>query len=247
MRWGLTEDSTQELVDVHKSTRYKAGDIVQRGLSWLRQRQDPKGSFTPDRAFMYNEAIATTALSEAHWLASSERWKEGAQRGIEFIENAQRPSPSGMGMWGWRYEPAKEFNPSGSEEEKQKLYQVDTSVSGWCVVALKSAQFSGLRVKQESMDGAMEFCKFVTAPDGGVGYMDMQSAGATLSGPFGEQFEYHPTTMSALGMCIRIFVTHNLDDQVLDLAAKKLVVDLPTYARTRRPSTITIGTTGPSR
>jgi hypothetical protein len=76
----------------------------------------------------------------------------------------------------------------------------------------------------------MDYCKFVTAEGGLVGYMDAKSAGATVSGPFSDQFTYHPSTMSALGICLRIFATHDGDDPFLSLAAKRIIQDLPTVS-----------------
>jgi hypothetical protein len=97
-------------------------------------------------------------------------------------------------------------------------------------MALEAGRLAGLEVKPESMRGAMDFCRFVTAANGLVGYIDKQSAGATVSGPFDSQFKYHPTTMSALGMCIRIFATHDPNDPFLPLAAKRIVQDPPSVS-----------------
>ena len=230
---GFSHESKQDIVDTVMAKRHKIGDVVKRGLEWLRKRQNPDGSFSADRAFMYNEALATMAMTEAYGLTQNRYWKEPAQKGVNQLMEAQRPNPSGSGFWGWRYESRKELEEgaqgTGDLEARQKLYQADTSVTAWCVMALKSAQLSGLNVTQEAMQGSMEFCNFVTAADGGVGYMDKQSAGATLNGPFSEQYDYHPSVMAALGMCIRIFATHNPDDPILDLSAKKIITDQPKF------------------
>ena len=232
---GFSHESKQDIVDTAMAKRYKIGDVVKRGLEWLRKRQNQDGSFTPNRPFMYNEALATMAMTEAYGLTQNRYWKDPAQKGINLIQEAQRPNPTGQGFWGWRYESRKEIEEShqgtGDPDYKQQLYMSDTSVTTWCVMALKSAQLSGLQVKQESMQGAMDYCKFVTADNGLVGYMDAKSAGATVTGPFSEQFTYHPSTMSALGMCLRIFATHNPDDPFLEQAAKKIVQDLPTVSK----------------
>ena len=235
---GFSHESKQDIVDTAMAKRYKIGDVVKKGLEWLRKKQDPAGFYTPDRPHMYNEALATLAMTEAYGLTQNRYWKEPAQKGINLIMEAQRPNPSGAGFWGWRYESRtsiEDFRKGGTGDEqfKKELYDSDTSVTAWCVMALKSAQLSGLQVKQESMDGAMEFCKFVTADQGLVGYVDAKTAGQTVTGPFDSQFTYHPTTMSALGMCIRIFATHNPDDPFLELAAKRIIQDLPTVSKDR--------------
>ena len=228
---GFSHESKQDIVDTAMAKRYKIGDVVKKGIEWMRKKQNPDGSFSKDRAFMYNEALATMAMTEAFGLTQNRYWKDPAQKGIDFLQNSQRPNPSGTGFWGWRYASRTEIEDfrkgTGDEAYKKELFDSDTSVTAWCVMALKSAQLSGLQVKQESMDGAMEFCKFVTANDGLVGYLDAKSAGATVTGPFDDRFTYHPTVMSALGMCIRIFATHNADDPFYDLAAKRIIQDRP--------------------
>jgi len=232
---GFSHESKQDIVDTSMAKRHKIGDVVKRGLEWLRKRQNQDGSFTPDRPFMYNEALATMAMTEAYGLTQNRYWKEPAQRGVNQIQEAQRPNPSGQGFWGWRYDSRKQVEENhsgtGDADYKKLIYDSDTSVTAWCVMALKSAQLSGLQVKEECMQGAMDFCKFVTADNGLVGYTEAKAAGATVSGPFDSQFTYHPTTMSALGMCLRIFATHNADDPFLELAAKQIIKDTPTVSK----------------
>jgi hypothetical protein len=97
-------------------------------------------------------------------------------------------------------------------------------------MALKSAQISGLTVNPENMQGAMAFTKWVTGDNGLVGYIDPKGAGQSVTGK-NDHFTYHPTVMSALGMCIRIFSEHNPDDPFLDLAAKRIITDLPTITK----------------
>ena len=238
---GFTHQSQLWLVDPLRDERHRVGEVVTRGLKWLRARQNPDGSFSGDRAFMYNEALATMALSEAYGLSGYRYWRDPAQRGVDFLQRAQRPSPSGSGLWGWRYASREEIEDprrgTGDPGYAKELYDADTSVTAWCVMALKSAQLSKLAVEPASLDGAVEFCNFVTAPlgdQGGlVGYVDAASAGRVVSGPFDERFTYHPTTMSALGMCIRIFARHDATDPFLEAAAQRIAADLPAVTKDR--------------
>jgi hypothetical protein len=229
---GHSHLSKADLVDPVRAKRYRLGEVVKKGLQWLRDRQNEDGSFSRDRAFMYNEALATMALSEAYGMTGTKYWREPAQRGVDFLQGAQRPSPaSSSSKWGWRYgsrdDVEKEIGSATDPERMRLLYDADTSVTTWCVMALKSAELSKLAVAPESLAGALDFAKFVTADDGNVGYLDRASAGASLAGPYSEAFAYHPTTMCALGMCIRIFAAHDPSDPILDRSAAKLVQDLP--------------------
>jgi hypothetical protein len=138
-------------------------------------------------------------------------------------------------LWGWRYASRQEieqFNRGGSQDEaiKKELFDSDSSVTGWCIMALKSGVLSGLTVGKENLEGGSAFAKWVTADNGLVGYIDPKGAGATVTGP-NDHYIYHPAVMSSLGMCIRIFAEHNPDDPFLDLAAKQLVKDLPTISK----------------
>jgi hypothetical protein len=239
---GFDHRTDLELADSVRNQRHKIGEVVKRGLEWLRARQSADGSFSTDKPFMYNEALATMAMSEAYGLSGARFWREPARRGIDCIQRAQRPNPSGTGLWGWRYASRTEVEQvgrgTGDLEYSKTLYDSDVSVTTWCVMALKSAQLAKLEVDPQAMAGAMEFCKFATAPLDGpskglVGYLDAPSAGATVSGAFSEVFTYHPTTMSALGMCIRIFATRDPNDPFLEAAAKRIVQDRPTVSKDR--------------
>jgi hypothetical protein len=236
---GFSHTSKLDLVDSEHGRRYRAGEVVKKGLQWLRDRQNPDGSFSRDRAFLYNEALATMALSEAYGMTGAKYWREPAQRGVDFLVGAQRPSPaSSSSKWGWRYgsrdDVEKEIGSATDPERMRLLYDADTSVTTWCVMALKSAELSKLTVAPGSLAGALDFARFVTADDGGVGYLDRASAGASLAGPYSEAFLYHPTTMCALGMCIRIFAAHDPSDPILDRSASKLVQDLPVVTKDGR-------------
>ena len=235
LKAGFGPESKQEIVDTTMSKRHKVGEIVKNGLQWLVKRQKADGSFGKERAFMYNEALCALTLAEAYGPRHNRSWKEPAQKSVDFLQKAQKPNPSGTGLWGWRYASRVEIQalrPAGGHDEEylKELYDADTSITGWAVSALKSAQTAGLDVSKESLDGAMEFCKSVTPEngDGLVGYLNAQGAGASLSGPNDAGFVYHLTSMSAVAMCIRIFAQGDRKDPFFELAAQRIVQDLPT-------------------
>jgi hypothetical protein len=170
-------------------------------------------------------------------MTSHPAWKEPAQRGLDFLVKAQRLNPSGTGLWGWRYEPRDWYDTAEAKaafpDEKElriRRHPADTSATAWVVMALKSGELAGLTVPRESMAGAMEFLKYVTVDKGRVGYMDPLQAGRLITGE-GDHYAFHLASMSALGMCIRTFVEHDIDDPVLELSAKQLLADLPAVSK----------------
>lgn len=231
---GFGDESRQDIVDPATGQRYVVGDAVEKGLLWLVGRQKADGSFSRDRVFMYNEALACLALTEAYSLTRSARWKDAAQKAIEFVQAAQRPSPSGQGLWGWRYASRQEIEKfhrgAGTPNDAmlRELCDSDTSITGWCILALESGRRAGLRVGEDHLAGGLAFAKFVTQEETGlVGYLDRRGAGATVTGP-NDHFVYHPATMSALGMSIRMSVEKNFADPVLDRSAQVIAKDVPT-------------------
>jgi hypothetical protein len=105
-------------------TRYdgiRFGDVVQKGQQWLVSQQGTDGCIAGKETskYMINHAIAALALCEAYGLITSDKLRDPATRAIGFIVQAQN---SGQG---WRY--------------AERSGDSDTFVTGWCVMALKSA------------------------------------------------------------------------------------------------------------
>ncbi|HBE69303.1 MAG TPA: hypothetical protein DDW52_14240 [Planctomycetaceae bacterium] len=109
----------------HQNGAYQ--ETVQRGLYFLiRAMEDAQGGgswmYTSDKG-MYNHGIAAFAISEAYQMTGDPDLKRAAQRGSDFIAYAQNY------VGGWGYLPGK---PG------------DLTISGWQVMALKSAQAAKL-------------------------------------------------------------------------------------------------------
>jgi hypothetical protein len=120
----------------HIDDKYR--NQVGAGLRWLIANQQADGRLFSDEtdqtvyAQFYGNGIATIALSEAFGMTWDEDLHEPLKRAIGFILAAQHPERGG-----WRY-------LAGVES--------DTSVSGWKLMALKSAQMAGLEVPQASLE-----------------------------------------------------------------------------------------------
>jgi len=110
---------------------------VSRALEFLIDEQRKDGSLWQNGGRMYGHAIATLALSEAAIMTGDKRYRDAAINGVRFILKAQNVKTGG-----WRYSPGE----SG-----------DTSVLGWCVMALYSAQQMGMEVPHETLRGAAKW------------------------------------------------------------------------------------------
>src|SRR5689334_377479 len=105
-------------------TRNSGGEqaaAVGRALDWLRAQQNAQGFFSRDQSFLYNEALATLALVE-HYAATKDASELApAQRAVDFLVHAQRPSPSGEGLWGWRYSSRMEIEQKFAGQDRKSV------------------------------------------------------------------------------------------------------------------------------
>jgi len=168
--------------------RYR--DTVARGLAWLVEEQDDGGLIGPRAShdFLYDHAIASLALCEAYALSRSPRLRGPAQAAIGLILRARNPYGA------WRYD----LPPAGDS---------DTSVTGWMVFALASAQEAGLVGDyRAAFEGALSFLDEVSDPvSGRVGYSALGEPSARTRAN-----EHYPTdcgeAMTAVGLLCRIFL-----------------------------------------
>ena len=127
------------------------GNVIRDGLKWILAHQDVEGCIgqrTPK--YMYGHAICTYALAEACTLSGSMIIKDSSQRAIDFLVSAQNPGS------GWRYS----SQPGES----------DTSVTGWAMTALASAEYAGLKFPLASFKGVQAWFNAVTDESGAVQY-----------------------------------------------------------------------------
>jgi len=187
----------------------KYSDHVKKGLDYLVQEQAPDGSIVGsqnpspeqisagahfDKYYMYEHAMGTFALCEACAVAIAEgkkpdpRYQTAAAHAVYFIESVQHDDG------GWRYT----VNPRD---------QSDCSVSGWVMLALKTAREAEVRVSPETIQRMMEFFAAHYA-EGGRTYYQI--------GGFGTD------AMTGVGMMAVEFFEHNLDSPIVQGGAAYL-------------------------
>ncbi len=148
---GFGHDAKQELVDTALGKKHKIGDIVKGALKWLADRQQLDDKYKDGRfsemGFMYNEALATMAMCEAYSLSNARLWKDSAKKGLGYLLAAQKPSPNGAGLWGWRYGPRGPAEEAKKEAEARLVKAQDE---------LKAAQAELERLESEKTTGTVE-------------------------------------------------------------------------------------------
>ncbi|HET6202769.1 MAG TPA: hypothetical protein VFI25_08205 [Planctomycetota bacterium] len=193
--------------NTHRLGPYR--ESVQKGLRWLLGQEDRESGLFGEKsgsAYLYGHAIATLALSEAYHLSNkSPLLKAPVQRAVRFILRARNPSLA------WRYgEP-----PDG---------QNDTSVTGWMVFALKSAEDAGLEIDRGAFEGALAwFDRATDARNGRCGY---QETGSLSSRRAGTESRFPPDkteSLTAVALLCRFFLGQTPDrSPVMRLHADRL-------------------------
>jgi hypothetical protein len=186
---------------------------VRRGLEWMAARQDPAGALVGPNSgtapsyrtyFMYEHAIASFALAEA--CAVRKALGEGpdpqldraARKAIGFIVAQQHDDG------GWRY-------------KTDKKEQSDTSVSGWAMLALKSALEAGLPVSPKTVARTRDFFRKCETEDGKTGYKDPSST--------------RSDALTAVGVLVHLLLLKEHDSPLVRKAVPYLDSRAETHAR----------------
>ncbi len=148
-------------------------ETVRKGLAFLRSRTliTPLGGDLQDGVNLYSQGIASLALGEAYAMTRDRELYATCGEAMKFIVSAQDKKGGG-----WRYFPGQVG---------------DTTVTGWMLMALKSAQLGYLAVPPEAWSGARRFLDSVQDDDGAAyGYQ----------GPSRDE-----PTMTAIGLLCRMY------------------------------------------
>lgn len=174
----------------HKQGKYQ--DVVSEGLYYLTGRMiETRHGGDLQEGTMYAQGIAAIALCEAFAMTGDPELKSYAQRSIDFIVHAQHP------RGGWRYVPGA---PG------------DTTVTGWQVMALKSAKLAKLYVPSHTTENAKQFLN------------KMQDAGGAF---YGYQTSGKRPAPTAVGLLLRMYLGWRRSDERLGRGRLYLVYTGP--------------------
>jgi hypothetical protein len=178
----------------HKTRGTYRGNITA-AINWLVRHQQKDGNLAKDcDEPMYSHGLATMALCDAYGLTADRNIGMAAQGAVNYIINAQNQADGG-----WRYHPGEDG---------------DTSVTGWQIMALKSAAMAGLG----------------TGPvfGGASKWLD-----SVQSGPNNSLYAYQPgqgssNTMTAVGLlCRQCLGGTKRDNPMMADGVKYLMNNLP--------------------
>jgi hypothetical protein len=176
--------------------------VIARGVYWLISHQKADGDLSADaEQQMYSHGLAAIALCEDYGMSGDKTVKLAAQKAINFIQAAQNSKTGG-----WRYHPGEEG---------------DTSVVGWQLMALKSAQMAGLSVNPGVLDGTKRWLMSVG-----------KGAGNGTMGAGGGQFSYQPDggptpPISAVGLLCSQYLHAGRQDPVIVGGVQYLMANQP--------------------
>lgn len=185
-------------------------DQIRDGVRWLKQQQQPNGLFggTASHDFVYDHAIAAYAMCEAYGLSNYVTLRDCAQHGLDYL--AQHRNPYGV----WRYQPR---DGDG-----------DSSVTGWCIMALESGRNFGLNVDQDALRCAAVFLDGVTDPTGKCGYTRRGEASSRHPGDHGTRFPIDKgEALTAVGLFCRFFLGQDPKETPVMQAAADLILRKP--------------------
>ena len=133
-----------------------------------------------------------------------------AEKAIQYIYDAQHPTRGG-----WRYTP-----PDG---EAGWIKESDTSVSGWQLMAMKSAQMAGLPVREDVLEKVSVWLDSAQVADG-ARYAYNPHAAAT---PEQRGGLVPSNAMTAEGLLMRMYLGWQRDNPSLVEGAELLKANLP--------------------
>ena len=179
------------LGDGHTTRKGLYKNVVRKGIRWLTGEQDYDTGLLGEEighTFLYDHSIATLAITETYYFDDSPMLDSVAQNAINYITRARNPYGA------WRYD----VPPMGEN---------DTSVTGWMVFCLKSAEDAGLKIDPDAFVGALNWIDEVTDPaNGRVGYNSVGSASSRIEGLNNEWPTDSGESMTAVGLLCRFFL-----------------------------------------
>jgi hypothetical protein len=180
--------------NTHQDGPYR--DAVKNGLKFLLNKQSRRDGFfaagEPDHQRAYAHAQAMIAICELYGMTQDSTLRIPAEASVEYALYAQGREG------GWRYDPKSDS---------------DLSVTGWYVMALKSAQSAGINVSHSALAHVRSYLDRVSVEDG-AGYCYQLGRPATPA-------------MTAEGLLCRQYLGWPREEPAMALGLSTLVDEWP--------------------
>jgi len=203
-------------------------DCVRKASQHLKRIQarssDPavNGRFGPadGESWIYGHAVATLALAELLVISGDEVYlRDTVEAAVKLCLHAQNDG------FGWRYG----IRPGDN----------DTSITGWMVLALKTASRARLAVPKEDFEralgGAMRWVERATAQTGRTGYQAPGDDGSRLSGAFPEPYPFSKemSAMTAAGVLCRLLAGQARETRAVRSGVDILLREMPRWTEAK--------------
>ena len=172
-------------------------ETVSKALLYVLRAQGEGGRFP---GAFYTQGICTMALIEAYGMTGDTTLLQQAEAAVQAIIAAQQE------CGGWDYGHAKDRNRG------------DTSVTGWQVMALKSALRVGIEIPTDVMAKTRKFLEDVTRADGSIGYTNATTA---------DQPWRTTPALTAAGLNAHLFAKARHDEDVVQKAIGVILRHMP--------------------
>ncbi|MDC1142564.1 HEAT repeat domain-containing protein [Planctomycetota bacterium] len=184
---------------------------VEKAIKYLMRRQTSDGCVRDDTSQMYGHSVATLALCEAYGLSGDKKLKIAAEKAIQFLERTQNSGG------GWDYT-GQVYSSRRAVRERN-----DLSISGWAVLAFKSADAVGLTVSKRSKKDLTGLYDRLSLSNGETYYAD-ESTGALNANRKG-------IGMVGVGLTARVALDAEKFRRRNNAAENLLLKDLPEYEK----------------
>lgn len=192
--------------------QYDYASVNARALAFLIEHQRPNGDLyipqdpaSDQNAWLYSHGIATLALCEAYGMTQDAQLRPAAQLAVDFMVASQDPQRGG-----WRYRPG---------------VGADTSVTGWFMMALKSAQLAGLNVPKTTFGG---MARYVQASQVSAAQPHLFRYNPFAPDTVEQRHGLQPThVMTSVGLLMRLYLGWKRDLPEMQAGADYLLTHAP--------------------
>jgi hypothetical protein len=201
----------------HSTIEGRYRDTVRAAVRWLLRQQSSDGAISYNApGEMYTHTVATLALCEAYGMSGETDLRRACERAVRFLERSQ-----GRGG-GWDYRGRANTGRRAGPERN------DLSITGWAVLALRSARSAGIEVSEECWRAMTDLYDRLSLETGETRYADA---------PYGNlPGSRRGIGMVGVGLTSRVILDADRFEKRNTAAQGLLLADLPEFDKLRLPS-----------